>query len=101
MKKTSPNTTIRSQKMKTTLSSEFSIDRSKVSQFTLTQKILYVDKETHDFIPYETLQEEAKIFVLLDACVGFKNAAVVTMLKSCPVEVLYKLAETKGKSLNL
>ena len=87
--------------MKTTLSSDFSAGESKVSGLKCSQKIFYIDRETHEILPWEILDEKEKIFVLRDPCVGFRQGKIVTVLKSCPIDVLYKLAETSGKGLHL
>jgi hypothetical protein len=44
-------------------------------------------------IPFDILSQEEKIFVLSCPTVSFKKAEIVSILKSCPLSVIYQLAE--------
>lgn len=44
-------------------------------------------------IPLDKISQEETIFVLSSPTVSFKKAEIVSILKSCPLDVIYQLAE--------
>ena len=59
--------------MKTTLSSDYSLDKSKVSNNIIdVGSIIYINSINRDIISYDQITQEDKIFVLFSPDVKFK-----------------------------
>lgn len=63
------------------------------------KKIIYITEEEKDFIPYEYLPQEDKIFVLFTSYVGFKKADCVSIFGTCSLQAIYELSEVEANKL--